>query len=102
MEAFDGHLIFYIDFEQLKSPFRIEKIFGLVNMKTNVVFKFKLVVTEDGPENMKLEFGRRYAYPSSETLSHKCCLVNSNFYPLLNWGGKIQFFRHSYFSVFVE
>ena len=53
-----GHMVFHINFEHFQSPFCIEKIFGLVDEKTNVVFKFKLVVREDGPRkiNFKLIF----------------------------------------------
>ena len=50
-----GHVVFCIDFEHFKSPFCIEKIFGLVDMKTNTVFKFKLVMSEDGLKNFKLK-----------------------------------------------
>ena len=86
-----GHLTFYIDFEQLRSPFRIEKIFGLINMKTNVVFKFKLVVTEDRPENMKLEL----TYVSEESIDCKIKIGNHppELFEHLNISDKVKFFN---------
>ena len=62
-----GHLIFQIDFDHFKSPFCIEKIFGLVDTKTNAVFKFKLVVNEDGPR--KINF--KLIYVSEEPIDCK-------------------------------
>ena len=50
-----GHMVFQISFDHFKSPFRVEKVFGLVNEKTNAVFKFKLVVNEDGPRKIKFK-----------------------------------------------
>ena len=41
-----GHMLFHINFDQFKSPFHIEKIFGLLDVKTETTFKFKLVVSE--------------------------------------------------------
>ena len=86
-----GQLIFYIDFQQLKSPFRIEKIFGLVNMKTNVVFKFKLVVTEDGPENMELKL----TYVSEESIDCKIKIGNrpSELFEHLNISDEVKNFN---------
>ena len=86
-----GQMTFYIDFEQLRSPFRIEKIFGLINMKTNVVFKFKLVVTEDGPENMKLEL----TYVSEESIDCKIKIGNHppELFEHLNISDKVKFFN---------
>ena len=50
-----GHMLFKIDFDHFKSPFCIEKIFGLVDKTTNAVFKFKLVVSEDGARKIKFK-----------------------------------------------
>ena len=50
-----GHVVFQITFDHFKSPFRVEKIFGLVDEKTNAVFKFKLVVNEDGSRKIKFK-----------------------------------------------
>ena len=44
-----GHMVFQIDFDNVKLPFRIEKIFGLLDKKTNAVFKFKFVVSGESP-----------------------------------------------------
>ena len=50
-----GQMIFQINMDHFKSPFNIEKIFGLIDKKTNAVFKFKLVVNEDGPREIKFK-----------------------------------------------
>ena len=50
-----GHMIFQIDMDHFKSPFHVEKVFGLIDKKTNAVFKFKLVVNEDGPREIKFK-----------------------------------------------
>jgi hypothetical protein len=50
-----GHMLFKIDFDHFKSPFQVDKIFGLVNVKINAVFKFKLVVGEDRPRKIKFK-----------------------------------------------
>ena len=34
-----GDMVFHIDNEEFKSPFLVEKMFGLVDVKTNAVFK---------------------------------------------------------------
>ena len=62
-----GHMLFQIDFDHFKSPFCIEKIFGLVDVKTNAVFKFKLVVSEDGPTNINFKL----TYVSDEPIDCK-------------------------------
>ena len=67
-----GHMIFQIDFDHFKSPFCIEKIFGLVDKKTNAVFKFKLVVNEDGPR--KINF--KLVYVSEEPIDCKIKVDN--------------------------
>ena len=50
-----GHVVFKMDFDHFKSPFCVQKVFGLVDKKTNGVFKFKLVVNEDGPREIKFK-----------------------------------------------
>ena len=62
-----GHMAFHIDYEQFKSPFCVEKTFGLVDVKTNAVFKFKLVVSEDGPTNINFKL----TYVSDEPIDCK-------------------------------
>ena len=62
-----GHMVFKIDFDHFKSPFCIEKIFGLVDKTTNAVFKFKLVVSEDGTRKIKF----RLIYVSEEPIDCK-------------------------------
>ena len=62
-----GHMVFQIDFDNVKSPFRIEKIFGLLDKKTNVVFKFKFVVSGDGPRKIKFKL----IYVSEEPIKCK-------------------------------
>ena len=62
-----GHMVFGIDFDHLKSPFRIEKIFGLLEKQTNAVFKFKLVVIEDGARKIKIKL----IYVSEEPIDCK-------------------------------
>ena len=62
-----GHVVFKIDFDHFKSPFCVEKIFGLVDKKTNGVFKFKLVVNEDGPRRIKFKL----IYVSEDTIACK-------------------------------
>ena len=67
-----GHMVFQINFEHFQSPFCIEKIFGLVDEKTNVVFKFKLVVREDGPRKIKFKL----VYVSEEAIDCKINIEN--------------------------
>ena len=62
-----GHMLFHIDFEKFKSPFCVEKIFGLVDVKTNAVLKFKIVVSEDGPTKIKFKL----TYVSEEPIDCK-------------------------------
>ena len=51
-----GNMLFQIDFDHFKpSPFCIEKIFGLVDVDTDAIFKFKLVVSEDGRKRFKFK-----------------------------------------------
>ena len=67
-----GRMAFIIDFEHFKSPFCVEKIFGLVDMKTNSVFKFKLVVSEDQLKNFKFKL----TYSSKEAIDCKVKIGN--------------------------
>ena len=67
-----GHMVFQIDFDHFKSPFCMEKIFGLVDVKTNAVFKFKLVVSEDGPRKIKFKL----IYVSEEPIDCKIKIGN--------------------------
>ena len=62
-----GHMLFKIDFDHFKSPFCIEKIFALVDKTTNAVFKFKLVVSEDGARKIKFKL----IYVSEEPIDCK-------------------------------
>ena len=73
VDAF-GRMVFTIDFEHFKSPFCIEKIFGLVDLKTNAVFKFKLVVSEDEPKNFKFKL----TYVSEEPIDCKIKFGNNS------------------------
>ena len=50
-----GQMIFQINMDHFKSPFHVEKVVGLIDKKTNAVFKFKLVVNEDGPREIKFK-----------------------------------------------
>ena len=68
-----GHVIFKIDFDHFKSPFCVEKIFGLVDKKTYGVFKFKLVVNEAGPRKIKIKL----IYVSEETIACKFKIHNA-------------------------
>ena len=70
-----GHMLFKIDFDHFKSPFCIEKIFGLVDKTTNAVFKFKLVVGEDGPRKIKFKL----IYVSEEPID---CKIKIDNFPL--------------------
>ena len=67
-----GHMVFHIDSEQFKSPFLVEKIFGLVDVKNKAVFRFKLVVSEDGPEKIKFKL----IYVSEEPIDCKIRIGN--------------------------
>mgnify|MGYP001314618436 FL=1 len=62
-----GHVVFKMDFDHFKSPFCVQKVFGLVDKKTNGVFKFKLIVDEDGPGGIKIKL----IYVSEETVACK-------------------------------
>ena len=50
-----AHMIFQVNMDHFKTPFYVEKVFGLIDNKTNAVFKFKLVVNEDGPKEIKFK-----------------------------------------------
>ena len=76
-----GHMVFHIDNEQFKSPFLVEKIFGLVDVKTNAVFRFKLVISEDGPERIKLKL----TYVSEEPIDCKIRIGNHPSEILEHW-----------------
>ena len=43
-----GHVVFRFDFDYFKSPFQIEKAFGLMVKEANLVLKFKLILKESG------------------------------------------------------
>ena len=65
-----GHVHFIFDFDHFKDHLNtksVEKIFGLVDKKTNGVFKFKLIVDEDGPGGIKIKL----IYVSEETVACK-------------------------------
>ena len=70
-----GHMVFGIDFDHFKSPFCIEKIFGLLEKQTNAVFKFKLVVIEDGARKIKIKL----IYVSEEPIDCKIKIKNCTF-----------------------
>ena len=70
-----GHVVFKMDFDHFKSPFCVQKVFGLVDKKTNGVFKFKLIVNEDGPGGIKIKL----IYVSEETIA---CKIKIQHYPL--------------------
>ena len=67
-----GHMVFGIDFDHLQSKFCIEKIFGLLDKTTNTVFKFKLVVIEDGARKIKIKL----IYVSEEPIDCKIKIKN--------------------------
>jgi hypothetical protein len=48
-----GHIVFHVDFDHLKSPFQVEKVFGL--LVGNLVLKFKLFVKETDQEKIKFK-----------------------------------------------
>ena len=48
-----GHMVFRVDFDHLKSPFQVEKVFGL--LLGNLVLKFKLFVKETDQEKIKFK-----------------------------------------------
>ena len=50
-----GHFVFQVNMDHFETPFYVEKVFGLIDKKTNAVFKFKLVVNEDGPREIKFK-----------------------------------------------
>ena len=67
-----GHMLFHINFDHFKSPFHIEKIFGLVDVKTDAIFKFKIVVSEEGSRRIKFKF----IYISEESIDCKIKVEN--------------------------
>ena len=70
-----GHVHFIFDFDHFKDHLNtksVEKIFGLVDKKTNGVFKFKLVVNEDGSRKIKFKL----FYVSEETIACKIKIEN--------------------------
>ena len=70
-----GHMLFHINFDQFKSPFHIEKIFGLVDEKNDAIFKFKLVVSEYGSRRIKFKL----IYVSEESID---CKIKVDIFPL--------------------
>ena len=86
-----GHMIFFIDFEQSKSTLPIEKIFGLVDMKTNALFKFKFVVSDDKRRNFEFKL----TYVSEETIHCKIKLRNhpSAILEHMNIGDELKVFN---------
>ena len=85
-----GHIIFKIDFDHFKSPFCIEKIFGLLEKQTNALFKFKLVVIEDGARKIKIKL----IYVSEEPIDCKIKIKNcpSEIFEHLTIGDELKTF----------
>ena len=88
-----GHMHFKIDFDHFKSPFCIEKIFGLVDKTTNAVFKFKLVVSEDGARKVKFKL----IYVSEEPIDCKIKIEScpSAIIEHLTIGDELKTFRYT-------
>ena len=64
-----GHMVFGCDFDHFKSPFYIEKVFGLMVKENNVVFKFKLIVKDTEEKNRRIKF--KLIYLSEEKIDCK-------------------------------
>ena len=63
-----GHMVFDFDLDHFKSPFCIEKVFGLIVEEINTVLKFKLVV-KDIEQGSRIKF--KLMYLSEEKIDCK-------------------------------
>ena len=63
-----AHMVFGCDFDHFKSPFYIEKVFGLMVKENNIVLKFKLVV-KDIEQGGRIKF--KLIYLSEEKIDCK-------------------------------
>ena len=88
-----GQMLFDMNFDHFKSPFCIEKIFVLADVKTNAVFKFKLIVSDNGPIN--IEF--KWIYVSEEPIDCKIKIGNcpSDILEHLTIGDKVKTFNYT-------
>ena len=64
-----GHMVFDCDLDHFKSPFYIEKVFGLIVEENNVVLKFKLVVKDTEEKKRRIKF--KLIYLSEEKIDCK-------------------------------
>ena len=64
-----GHMIFQCDFDHFKSPFYIEKVFGLIVKEKNIVLKFKLVMKDTKEKSRRIKF--KLIYLSEEKIECK-------------------------------
>ena len=64
-----GHMVFNCDLDHFKSPFYIEKVFGLRVKENNVVLKFKLVVKDTKEKKRRIKF--KLIYLSEEKIDCK-------------------------------
>ena len=64
-----GHMVFGCDFDHFKSPFYIEKVFGLIVKEKNILLKFKLVVKDTEKKSRRIKF--KLIYLSEEIIDCK-------------------------------
>ena len=88
-----GQMLFHINWDHFKPPFCIEKIFVLANVKTDVVFKFKLVVSNDGPMDIKF----KWIYVSEDSIDCKIKIGNcsSDILEYLTIGDELKTFYYT-------
>ena len=88
-----GQMFFHINLDHFKSPFCFEKIFVLADVKTNAAFKFKLVVSDDGPMNIKF----KWIYVSEEPIDCKIKISNcpSEILEHLTIGDELKTFNYT-------
>ena len=66
-----AHMVFGCDFDHFKSPFKIEKVFGLMVKENNIVLKFKLVVKDTKQETLESCIKFKLIYLSEEKINCK-------------------------------
>ena len=79
-----GHMYFALDLDHFKPPFLIEKAFCLMVKETNLVLKFKLVVTEKNADQKSIKF--KLIYLSEERIECKFEASTMREQKLLNIG----------------
>ena len=67
-----GHMIFTFDFDHFKSPFQVEKVFGLMAKEANLVVKFKLILKDTKDEETDQEIIKfKLIYVNEESIECK-------------------------------